>query len=92
MTELLRAADKVALSEDPGPEGITIFNKQHSGHWPLYGQVLLAYHMSVYIVGTGHYVDGFCWFLCICILSMYLGPYQRLARPDILPLLTIWYW
>ena len=44
----------------------------------------------VHIVGTGHYADGFCWFLCVCILSPYLGPYQRLARPDILALLTIW--
>ena len=35
-------------------------------------------------MGTGHYTDGFCWFLCVCILSPYLGPYQRLARPDIL--------
>ena len=47
--------------------------------------------MYVRIVGTGHYPDRFCWFLCVCIISPYLGPYQRLARPDILPLLTIWY-
>ena len=46
----------------------------------------------VHIVGTGHYADGVCWFLCNCILSPYLGPYQWLARPDILPLLTICYW
>ena len=48
----------------------------------------------VHIVGTGHYMDYmdmFCWFLCVCILSPYLGPYQMLVRPDILPLLTIWY-
>ena len=36
--------------------------------------------------------DVFCWFLYVCIFSPYLGPYQRLARPDIPPLLTIWYW
>ena len=48
--------------------------------------------IHVHIVGTGHYADLFCWFLCVCILSPYLGPYQRLARPNILPLLTIWYW
>ena len=46
---------------------------------------------DIHIVGSGHYADGFCWLLCVCILSPYLGPYQRLAQPDILPLLTIWY-
>ena len=45
---------------------------------------------DVRIVGTGHYADRFCWFLCVCILFPYIGPYQRLAQPDILPLLTIW--
>ena len=54
--------------------------------------------MYVRIVGSGYYTDRFCWFLCVCILSPYLGPYllcvcilspcsgpyQRLARPDIL--------
>ena len=44
----------------------------------------------VHIVGTGHYADGFCW--CICIPPLYLGPYQWLAGPDILPLLSICYW
>ena len=44
----------------------------------------------IHIVGTVHYADVFCWFLCVCILSPYVGPYQRLARPGILPLLTIW--
>ena len=39
--------------------------------------------LYVCIVGTSHYVDGFCWFLCVCIHSPYLGPYQRLAQPDI---------
>ena len=33
----------------------------------------------VHIVGTGHYADMFCWFLCVWILSLYLGSYQRLA-------------
>ena len=47
---------------------------------------------NVHIVVTGHYADGFCWFLCVCILSLYLGPYQWIARPGILPLLTICYW
>ena len=47
---------------------------------------------DVHIVGTDHYSDGFCWFLCVCILSPSLGPYQRLAQPNILPLLTIWHW
>ena len=39
---------------------------------------------DVHMVGSGHYVDGFCWFLRVCILFPYLGPYQWLARPDIL--------
>ena len=41
---------------------------------------------DVHIVGTGHYADGFCWFLCVCIFSPYLGPYKRLAQPGILPM------
>ena len=44
----------------------------------------------VHIVATGHYADGYCWFLCVCIHFPYLGPYQRLAQPDILHLLIIW--
>ena len=49
-----------------------------------------CWHIYARILGTGHYADGFCWFLCVCILSLlYLGPYQSLARPDILHLLTI---
>ena len=47
---------------------------------------------DVRIVATGHYSDRFCWLLCVCILFPFLGPYQRLAQPDILPLLTISYW
>ena len=30
---------------------------------------------DIHIVGTGHSVDGFCWFQCICILPPYLGPF-----------------
>ena len=46
-------------------------------------------YADVHIVGSGQYADRFCWFLCVCILSPYLGPYQRLARPDMLSLHTI---
>ena len=45
-----------------------------------------------HIVGSGHYANRFCWSLCVCIVSPYVGLYQRLARPDILSLHTIWYW
>ena len=58
-------------------------------HAPLW---LLCRYIYVHIVGTGHYADGFCWFLCVCILSPYLGPYQWLAQSDILHMLTICYW
>ena len=38
--------------------------RRMSAWWGLY--------RHVHIVGTGHYVDRFYWFLCVSILSPYL--------------------
>ena len=46
---------------------------------------------NVHIVDTGRFADGFCWFLCVCIISPNLRLYQWLARQAILPMLTICY-
>ena len=58
----------------------------------LHGDDFADIGLYVHLVGTGHYADGFCWFLCVDILFPYLGSYQWLAQPDILPLLTFCYW
>ena len=61
---------------------------QASTQWALDTTLTGFAGIYVCVVGSGHYADRFFCFLCVCILSSYLGPYQRLARPDILSLHT----
>ena len=36
----------------------------------------------IHIVGTCHYVDGFCWFPCVVLSSLYCGTQITfLSRP-----------
>ena len=56
------------------------------GYRETQSHVCMVATLQTYIVGTGHYADGFCCvLLCVCILSPYLGPYLWLAQSDILP-------